>query len=65
MDTTHPAISHFTIRNVTLENVTFDNAEVPYVLLNAEDIHFNNVSINGRLLPEVPEDTEMIKLKLM
>lgn len=58
-------VEGYPIRNVTLENVTFDNADVPYVLLNAEDIHFNNVSINGRLLPEVPEDTEMIKLKLM
>ena len=55
----------YPIKNVILENVTFDKAEVPYVLLNAEDIRFNNVSINGEILPAEPQNTEMIKLKLM
>lgn len=53
------------IKNVVLENVTFDKTEVPYVLLNTEDVYFRNVSINGEVLPEVPADTEKIKLKLM
>ena len=58
-------VEGYPIKNVVLENVTFEKTEVPYVLLNAEDIHFNNVTINGELLPEVPETTEMISLKLM
>ena len=58
-------VEGYPIKNVTLENVTFDKTDVPYVLRNTEDIHFNNVSINGEILPETPEDTEIKNLKLM
>ena len=58
-------VEGYPIKNVVLENVTFDKVQVPYVLMNAKDIQFNKVSINGETLPKVPADTEMIKLKLM
>lgn len=50
------------ISNVTLRNVDLADCKTSYTLTNAENIRFENVRINGKLLPEVPQYTDASQL---
>ena len=56
-------IEGFPISGVTLRNIEFVDCEIPYTLVNAEDVLFKNVRINNSLIPERPQDTGLVKLK--
>ena len=56
-------VEGYPIRNVRLENVELDSCRTAYTLVNAEDIEFRNVRINGQLLPLVPEYTDASQLR--
>jgi polygalacturonase len=43
------------VENVTLIGVKIDHVEVPYKLSNVKDITFDNVSINGEIVPFDPQ----------
>lgn len=45
------------MKNIRLRNVSLEEAPKPYVLQYAENISFNNVRINGIIMPERPEET--------
>jgi len=51
------------ITNVTLKNVELLDCKTPYTLVNAENILFKNVQINGQLLPQEPLHTEASQLR--
>ncbi|MGM9762891.1 MAG: glycoside hydrolase family 28 protein [Candidatus Cryptobacteroides sp.] len=51
-------IEGYPIKNITLKNVDLKEAAVPYQLEHFENVVFDNVTINGRLLPMNPEPTE-------
>lgn len=50
------------ISNVTLRNVELADCKTSYTLTNAENIRFENVRINGELLPEEPLYTDASQL---
>lgn len=53
----------YNMRNITLRNVRISDVPVPYILKNAEDVIFENVSMNGESLPGVPCETQSVNLK--
>ena len=56
-------VEGYPIRNIALENITFEDCKTAYTLVNTEDISFDHVSINGQVLPRVPDDTEASQLR--
>ncbi len=57
-------IEGYPMRDIRLENVELKEAPIPYMLKNTENVIFNNVRINGELLPVAPSDTDNTHLKL-
>ena len=56
-------VEGYPIRNIALKNITFDDCKTAYTLVNTENISFDDVSINGQVLPRVPDDTEASHLR--
>ena len=55
----------YPLKDITLRNVTIESTPVPYCLQNAENVIFDNVNINGELLDEKPEPSEIIPLRVL
>jgi polygalacturonase len=53
------------IKNIELKNVTIGKVPIPYSLENGQDVTFENVKINGKKLPEKPEEKELVSLKIL
>jgi len=53
------------IRDVKLKDIRLEKCGTPFVLINAENVVFEDVIINGTILPEKPSNTPMIELKTM
>ncbi len=49
------------MKDITLKNVTLRKCKTPYVLRNAE-VMFENVTLGGIKMPEIPKETEETKL---
>lgn len=56
-------VEGYPIRNVCLRNIQLDSCAVPYIMRNTKDLRFDNVSVGGVMLPESPEETDMLQLK--
>ena len=55
----------YPLKTISFRNVTIDSTPVPYCLKNAVNIIFQNVKINGKQLDINPENSDLIKLKVM
>lgn len=50
-------LEDYPMKNISLKNVCLHQAEIPYQLEFFENVRFDNVTINGTLMPEIPEET--------
>lgn len=50
-------IEGYPMKNIFLKNVELEQAKISYVLQHSENVRFNNVHINGELMPATPKET--------
>jgi polygalacturonase len=55
----------YPLHDITISNVTIDSTPIPYCLQNVENVTFDNVKINGKLMDKKPAPSEIIKLKVL
>lgn len=51
-------IKDYEMRNIHLNNVNLADCPTPYVLKNTKNVVFDKVTINGELMPRIPENTD-------
>lgn len=56
-------LDKYPMKDIVLRNITLKNAPTSYILRNVENITFDNVSINEKLMPSFPKETDSVKLK--
>lgn len=56
-------IPGYEISDVRLENIDLKEVQIPYVLKNNAGLVFDNVRIGGQLMPQYPDETDMMRLR--
>lgn len=51
------------LKDIMLKNIILTQAPMPYILRYVKNISFENVSINGEIVPKTPSETYSVKLK--
>jgi len=52
-------------RDITLRDISIDTTPVPYCLQNCENVLFDNVTVNGKVLDRTPAPVQLIKLSTL
>jgi polygalacturonase len=55
----------YPLKDITLRDIIIESTPVPYCLENAENIQFDGVRINGKVLQQNPSPSRIIKLKVL
>jgi len=55
----------YPLKDITLRHVRINSTPVPYCLQNVENVTFDDVSVNGKILERKPVPSEIIKLKVL
>ena len=56
-------IEKYPLKDILLKNIILKQTPTSYILKNVENITFDLVLINGKLMPKSPKETESVKLR--